>query len=60
VYPKHPRNALDTAPARDGQSSALKGTSREPKSSEQERLYRPRRLFVKVGKLWEYWMVMDM
>jgi hypothetical protein len=52
-YLKHPRNALDTAPARDGQSSAPNGTSRELKSREQERLYRPRRLFVKVGESWE-------
>jgi hypothetical protein len=52
-YPKHSRNALDTAPARQRQITTTDHNSKSTIRTEQERLYRPRKLFVKVGSSWE-------
>ncbi len=52
-YPKHPRNAIDSAPTRDGHSAAADNRARAVNKNEQERLYRPRKLFVKVDSSWE-------
>lgn len=51
-YPKHPRRALDTAPAHYGHTQAANNNAISADSREQKRLYRPPRLFVKVGEAW--------
>lgn len=51
-YPKHTHSVLDTAPARHDNTSGANNNAISANGREQERLYRPRRLFVKVGKAW--------
>ncbi|KFY68375.1 hypothetical protein V496_01118 [Pseudogymnoascus sp. VKM F-4515 (FW-2607)] len=54
-YPKHACSTLDAVPAPTCQldTRALNSNLNSTSSAEQKRLYRPRKLFLKVGKSWE-------